>query len=212
MSTNESRLPLAEAEKIALELGDLLDGQCERFEIAGSIRRQKPTIGDIEMVAIPKGRELWNRLDKLVYDGIVSKALYVDKNGNSAYRWGDVYRGIFYKGIKAEIFTADADNWGFQLWLRTGPADSNTFVMTKLIRENHPLRFSEGYGWYVPSKGERVRLSICDEKTLFRCLGLDYFQPKFRTEGLYRAEWTGAIDSAYLLSQRVPIKQRSMFG
>ena len=46
--------PLTEAQNIAEKLVDKLRPACERIEIAGSIRRQKAEIGDIEIVAIPK--------------------------------------------------------------------------------------------------------------------------------------------------------------
>ncbi len=38
------------AEKVKAQLAP----HCERIEIAGSIRRKKPDVGDIEIVAIPK--------------------------------------------------------------------------------------------------------------------------------------------------------------
>ncbi len=211
MSTTDQRLPLSEALTIAQELADMLSPYCERFEIAGSIRREKTTIGDIELVAIPKQRDLWNRLDKLVYDGRVSKALYVDKNGKSSYRWGDIYRGIFYKGIKAEIFTADIHNWGYQLWLRTGSGDANEYIMTMLTKGTYPLKFGGGYAHYTPSRGEPVKLSICDEKTLFTCLGMNYVKPKYRSPHTYELEWTGKIEAYTLLQHRAPTIQPKLF-
>jgi DNA polymerase/3'-5' exonuclease PolX len=42
------------AQPIADRVRDLLAPHCDRIEIAGSIRRQKADVGDIEIVAIPK--------------------------------------------------------------------------------------------------------------------------------------------------------------
>jgi len=48
------RVPLADARVIAESLMAALGPGCERIEIAGSIRRGRPDVGDIELVAIPR--------------------------------------------------------------------------------------------------------------------------------------------------------------
>jgi len=45
---------LTEAQRIAQIVKSELSPHCERIEIAGSIRRGKPEVKDIEIVAIPK--------------------------------------------------------------------------------------------------------------------------------------------------------------
>ena len=47
-------MELQKAKAIAEELKALLEPVCQRVEIAGSIRRQKPEVGDIELLVIPK--------------------------------------------------------------------------------------------------------------------------------------------------------------
>lgn len=42
------------ARRVALALASELAGACERLELAGSIRREKSTVSDIEIVAIPQ--------------------------------------------------------------------------------------------------------------------------------------------------------------
>lgn len=90
----------------------------ERWEIAGSVRRGKPEVGDIEHVVMPKfgkqGNELWMLLDSMLPDdgieaaGIVEKAVYP----NGTNRWGEKYRGVMFRGFRHEVFIADAMNWG----------------------------------------------------------------------------------------------------
>ena len=48
------RHPLAAAEAVAHELRGLLAPFCARIEVAGSIRRRRSTVGDIELLAIPR--------------------------------------------------------------------------------------------------------------------------------------------------------------
>ncbi len=55
---------LADANPIAQRLHELLRPACERVAIAGSIRRAKPLVADIELVAMPlveeeDGGDLW---------------------------------------------------------------------------------------------------------------------------------------------------------
>jgi hypothetical protein len=52
----KQRIPLARARIIAGEVLDLLSPVCERIEIAGSVRREKATVGDIEILCAPRVR------------------------------------------------------------------------------------------------------------------------------------------------------------
>lgn len=52
--TTKTRWPHAEALEIAEEIKEALAHHCERIEIAGSIRRKKPEVGDIELLFVPK--------------------------------------------------------------------------------------------------------------------------------------------------------------
>ena len=52
----KTRIPLNEAHAIAAEIITVLAPHCRRIEIAGSIRRQRPEVGDIEIVGIPEPR------------------------------------------------------------------------------------------------------------------------------------------------------------
>ena len=53
-SPGKPRVPLALAVAIAEEVRALLAPACERLEVAGSIRRRRPDVGDVELVAVPK--------------------------------------------------------------------------------------------------------------------------------------------------------------
>ena len=51
---DKTRIPLAEAERKARQVVGLLETDCTRVEIAGSIRRRRPDVGDIEIVCVPR--------------------------------------------------------------------------------------------------------------------------------------------------------------
>ena len=47
-------LSLSEAEKMANQIKAVVGAHCESLEVAGSIRRQKPLVHDIDFVAVAK--------------------------------------------------------------------------------------------------------------------------------------------------------------
>lgn len=157
-------------------VGDLSD-LCATIEIAGSLRRGKPYVGDVEIVALPKrASELLARLDTWVATGKAWKAIY----SNGTTRWGEKYRGLRLarSEFTVELFLADADNWGYVYWLRTGPGDANAYVMQQCIARHSPYRAVEGY-WREVESGRRLR--VAEEAELFRLLGMAYVYPKDRT-------------------------------
>ncbi len=146
MSTTAERLPLAEARVLAQEVCDLLGDWTERIQVAGSIRRQQETCGDIEIVCIPHTHEeeeaslgLWsarmvqvNDLDDRCTDlidlGIFGTRL--DKNGHRAV--GGKYKRLSYQGFGLDLFVTTAEQWGVILAIRTGPAEfSHRFVTVR---------------------------------------------------------------------------------
>ena len=51
------KIELAEAHRLAEKIVALVSPAMDRVEIAGSIRRKKPVVGDIELVGIPADQE-----------------------------------------------------------------------------------------------------------------------------------------------------------
>lgn len=183
------RIPLIQANFIASKFKELIEDVPGHISIAGSIRRRKETIGDIEIVCQPNNRlELLNRLDKLEQDGTLKKALY-----GGATRWGEKLRGCIFQSMQVEVTIADTDNFGFQLWLKTGDGNKNKFVMSQMIIRKTPVRFSEGYAWHVQYDNDAAgdyrklaKLSVPDEWKLYHILGMPEVLPWHRTEQTYR--------------------------
>lgn len=161
----------------------MLADACERIEIAGSLRRGKALVGDAEIVVLPKhAPTLLARLDKMVAERLINKAAYGEKR---LTRWGEKYRGLMYQGLRIEIFLADADNWGYVFWLRTGPGDANAWVMQQCIYQQAPYRAIDGY-WTLTKTYQRI--SVPDEREMFRLLGIgQVLEPKYRTIERYVA-------------------------
>lgn len=147
-------------------------------EIAGSLRRGKAEVGDIEIVAtaLPS---YFAFLDGLVTQGTITKALYGEKKTT---RWGEKY--LVYQDMKAEIFLCDDWNRGYLRWLRTGPGNpadnANMYLVTKIKHGSAPFYVKDGYVY----QGDE-RLKIATEEDWFALCGLPYIEPKARSVKTY---------------------------
>jgi DNA polymerase/3'-5' exonuclease PolX len=135
------RLPWREARTLAVELCRELEPFCERIRIAGSIRRRKPLVKDIELVVVPKLEStatdlfgettatrdlLHERLTAMLESGEIEHRL--DKNGRPAF--GRAMKRIRYQGFAVDVFTATPETWGVTFVIRTGSAEFSTRIVT----------------------------------------------------------------------------------
>lgn len=144
-----------------------LEPYCERIEVAGSIRRRKPEVKDIELVAVPVVVErplatLWGdtvedvdllseRIDAMLADPLHALALRdvevhrADGTTEHQQRNGDSYKALEYLGVPVDLFivqpTAD---WGVIFTIRTGPADWSQRLVTECQR------------WFMRVEGGRL--------------------------------------------------------
>jgi DNA polymerase/3'-5' exonuclease PolX len=147
------------AEKLKAEL----TLACERIEIAGSIRRRQAGPGDIEIVCIPRIRQLTQAglfgVDAGLGEVNELEAL-VERLTSEEGEWefdpivkrnGERYKRLRHRKIRnyldemapVDLFITDARSWGWIFTLRTGPSDfSKTLVSQALQR-----------GWFVADGG-----------------------------------------------------------
>ena len=170
------RFELQYAQLVGDKLIEILLPHCQWITLAGSVRRKSETVKDIELVAIPKP-SLFDFLDKLVGQGITSKALYGEKQTT---RWGRKYRGMVFNGITCELFLCDEDNCGWITYLRTGPGDLNRVLVTKMKYQS-PYTVKGGYIW---DDGKKISLQC--EEDFFALLGIEYVPPEYREIAKYK--------------------------
>jgi DNA polymerase/3'-5' exonuclease PolX len=183
----------AEAHAVATELVGLLADACERIEIAGSIRRRKAEVHDIEIVAIPvigvsrvglfeEVAEpfdwLANAVGSLVEDGRLQRRAVAihrrDGTVETGERMGAAYKALVYRGMPVDLFITDAERWGCIYALRTGPGDWNTRLVTDCKR--HWRRVEDGRVLYH----NRV-VPTPTEEAFFAALGVPWIEPHERT-------------------------------
>ena len=176
------RLSLQQAQAHAQAMQVLVgDGATTDWIVAGSVRRQQATVGDVEHVVIPAMGEvekmsgeglfaepvkvgnvnlLWHRLDELLADGVIRKAV------NAAGRtcWGDKQRAVDYNGVAHEFYTATEDNLGVMVAIRTGPFELSRHLVTVIKR--HGYECSGGFHVYPIGGGQLI--SMPDEEGFFK--------------------------------------------
>lgn len=146
MSTG-TRVLLADAKAIADELVTALRPGCERIEIAGSIRRERPDVGDIEIVAVPRrwtetvpdgmfGEHETTRdaldeaIEALRADGVLALA-----SEKPAY--GDRYKKLVHvaSGLQVDLFAVmPPATWGVLFLIRTGPETFSHWLVAEARR------------------------------------------------------------------------------
>lgn len=193
MSTTEAKRTHAHALADAIAFRELFRDCYERWEVAGSVRRGKPMVADVEHVVIPRVGDvevmdglfptkktvnlLWHRAERLVADGELRQHIYSYNIGKQPiYRWGPLYRGIDFRGFNHEIFSATPTNWGCILTIRTGSADfSHKFVIA--INNGRMYRQQDGQLIHITS-GQVV--PVPDEETYFKLAGVPFVPPARR--------------------------------
>ena len=204
-------IPWAKAAETTAAFIKLIQGVAP-LRVCGSLRRRKPYVGDVEIVACLDNRAaLLARLDKLVWDGLAEKAVYEEGKN----RWGEKHAGLVFRDVRFEVFSAMPDNIGYITWLRTGPGDANTLTMT-LLSAGWPIRFDDGQAWHVEYVAGLMRklnrLRVPSEDVMFKLIGMEYVPPHLRTQALYRRFLKRTIPSAdfiasLVVADQTPIQQ-----
>lgn len=164
---------LEQAEQIARTIDGELSGFCTRSEIAGSIRRRRAEVADIDLVVLPKSpsareaiMERCGRRAKLIKGG-EQYVVFELANGFQLDLW-------FAHSGTADLFAPDPGNFGVLLLARTGSAMFNVWIADKA--RSLGLHFNPHRG--ILRRNEIV--ASIDEADIFRVLQLDPIRPENR--------------------------------
>ena len=168
-------MELEKAKAIAEELKSLLEPACEKMVIAGSIRRQKPEVGDIELLCIPRYVTGVDQLDRGVRRLFVRGVLTYHRNKRGSTTYGPKNKLLLHlgSGIGVDMFSTTEDCWPVALVVRTGGENTNKEIATRALKRG--MRFhAYGRGFTLADGGELICRS---EAAVFRAVGLAYKQP-----------------------------------
>lgn len=180
-----AKVELEEARKLAESIKAHITPAMARCEVAGSVRREKPEVGDIELVGLPADGELLCRLLSEVgqpikpgVPGVVPWPLKPDAK----------YMRLHLPELECnlDLFLASELNWGGLLLMRTG---SGVGPRGNAFNGFTPGCFSR---WKKLSGGGRMvgcrpmrpggeLLSLREETDFFDLLELDFIPPALRT-------------------------------
>ena len=173
---------LDQATNIAVQCGDELAPHCERIQIAGSIRRMAPDVGDIEIVCIPKTITVAVQQDMFGESHDVGVQHRSPEFVRVVDRWptvkgkatGRYTQRMLPEGIKLDLFTAHRDNWGLILAIRTGSAAYSHKVLAATWSR---LGYQSIEG--MLHKGGNP-VPVREERYLFDLLGIPFTSPANR--------------------------------
>jgi DNA polymerase/3'-5' exonuclease PolX len=173
MGSRKQRLPLSAALAIAERARAALAPYCHRVEIAGSVRRGRPFVGDLEIVAQP----LQEPSDLFGEALVAHHGFCAVVNGWRAIKGqptGKYTQRRLPEGITLDLFIADEENFGWLMALRTGSATfSHKVLATGMLKAGYSM-----LNGYVYRRGERMALRA--ETEVFTLIGIPFVPPSDR--------------------------------
>lgn len=155
-----------------------LEPACERIEIAGSLRRERPQCSDIELVAIPK--PILNLIGEPTARTEVDDLL--DTLPVTFTKRGRRYQQFHFDGTTlpfyVDLFLQTKETWGVNFLLRTGSANFSHFVVTPTWMGGHKPAGFEVKDARVWRNG--IALDTPEEIDVFNAFGMLYVEPRDR--------------------------------
>ena len=154
-------MQLGRAISIADKVIKRLSPYCSRIEVAGSGRRHKPTVNDLDFVLIPS--DPWNLTHEIAGLG-------------QATLKGDKLKRVNHDGIQLDFYFADERTWATLLLIRTGSKENNIRLAT----------LAKKRGWHLAASGDGLfnekgqRVAGDSEESIYEALGLPYQSPEGR--------------------------------
>ena len=166
-STRE-RIPLIEAYTIAQEVLEYMRGEeaVREISVAGSLRRMKETIGDIDIL-VSAERKDWAKVhERFVSYPEVERVLAKGETKSSV---------VLRNGRQVDLRTVPPESWGAALQYFTGSKDHN--VRLRDIAKEKGLKVNE-YGVFRADTEERIGGST--EEEVYSIVGMQWIPPEIR--------------------------------
>jgi DNA polymerase (family 10) len=167
-------LDRSEVEPLAFKILQVVEPLCEKVQIAGSIRRRKGGVNDIDLVIQPKPEcAAWLNIIKQIrseFDAVTEKqgeklaVMYVP----FASRQGQGY-------VQVDLYRATRATFGILLLVRTGSKEHNVHLCNVALAKGMRLLYSQG----LVDKDGKVIAGKTEEE-VFEALGLPFVVPQDR--------------------------------
>lgn len=176
--SDKPKYPRDKALEVANSLVRQLGPWCERIVVAGSLRRGKKEVGDVELLMIPKyltrtvdlfGDESCNLdlADKTINSYLQSCLIKKRPSKIGVFTWGPKNKLAIHSetGIPVDFFTTNLECWFVALVIRTGSKETNLKLTNGAIAKGGTLHayggFTDRYGRTVYPQSEREVFDLC---------------------------------------------------
>lgn len=181
------RVYWAEADTIAQEVKEFLAScrSIEQLELAGSYRRGKETVGDLDVLVVSQdASEVMNRFAEF------------PEVAETIGR-GDTKMSIrTHKGFQIDLRVVPAESFGAALQYFTGSKDHN--VVVRGLAKQRGLKINE-YGVFRVDGDEEKYVAGATEQEVYATLDLPWFPPELR-ESRREFDWASSNDMPELIS------------
>lgn len=179
-------MDLHTARNLALDFVERYAPYCEKIRIAGSVRRQKPEVKDVEIVALPAWQNDLFGNPLYGYNPLIAK---IHQDGHQVIKGQEdgKYTQIVFQGATFDVFCTTHQNWAWNFLIRTGSRDFSHGIARKLNDKGYTLKNAWPHvviGHDDDLKaiaGEALPGVMETEEEVFRFLGLQYVPPENRT-------------------------------
>lgn len=181
---SSGKLDLSVADRLAAAVLRVVAPAMARVEVAGSVRRRKPTVGDIEIVGIPSDRKMLLKclgdVGRTIKPGVPGVVPWTPKL-DAKY-----VRVRLDEGINLDVFLATPDNWGGLFTMRTGSGvgpDGNPFngFIPQLFKRWKKVSGGGRMKDAMPTMPDGLQLACPEEEDFFELLGVEWVDPQDRT-------------------------------
>lgn len=197
---------------VAVGLLEDLGPGCERIEIAGSLRRGKAEVHDIELVAVARTEErpdglfgtqtvdlLDERLGVLMAEACIHprrvESHRADGSVEHQTKLGPAFKALVSPtGIPVDLFIVRPPaTWGCIYALRTGPGAWNTELVTRCKDIGRRVAGGQVERW---DGGTWTVVPTPEEADFFAALGQPWVEPRDRAPGRVRIQRSLAVPAA----------------
>lgn len=157
----------------------LLAPLCSQIEVAGSVRRGKPLVHDLEFVIVENSpgtvrgaiaQDFFDRMKDPIIDMPIGRTT---KHYRMLKLRERLPSGDF---INVELYVSQPEYFGYTLMVRTGSSDWNKAWMSYL-KFNKRCRIQDNK---IYPHGENRYLQFAAEQQLFDFIGIDFVDPRVR--------------------------------
>ncbi len=168
----KKRIPLLDAERIAKTVIREINKSpfVEKAVVAGSIRRKKPTIGDIDIIVLAQKKDQRRIVDQFIRSALVKKVMAAGSTKASVL--------LYNHEVQVDIRIVEAAQYGSALFYFTGSKEHN--IKLRQVAKKRGWKMNE-YGVFDIKTGHRLAGET--EQGIYKLFGLSYIPPEKRLGG-----------------------------